>query len=208
MLLAAALALTATVTGSTSASALSSPPPTPEETATGEMTPAPGETTSPGEMTSPAPQGSPEGPGCSALEGALPGIADKPVASALGDVPDLSSLAEAVNQAGLADKLNQAEDITVFAPSNDAFDAIPQEAKDRVMADKEELTRILTYHVVEGRKAPADMEDVTLKTLEGGELTTKGSGEDLTINDAKVTCGNISTGNATVYVIDKVLMPQ
>lgn len=204
MLLAAALALTATVTGSTSVSALSSPPPTPEETATGEMTPSPGETTSPDEMTTPSPQG----PGCSALEGALAGIADKPVASALGDVPDLSSLAEAVNKAGLADKLNQAEDITVFAPSNDAFDAIPQDARDRVMADKEELTRILTYHVVEGRKAPADLEDVTLKTLEGGELTTKGSGEDLTINDAKVTCGNISTGNATVYVIDKVLMPQ
>ncbi|MFI7445070.1 fasciclin domain-containing protein [Nonomuraea indica] len=204
MLLAAALALTATVTGSTSVSALSSPPPTPEETATGEMTPSPGETTSPDEMTTPSPQG----PGCSALEGALSGIADKPVGSALGDVPDLSSLAEAVKQAGLADKLNQSEDITVFAPSNDAFDAIPQDARDRVMADKEELTRILSYHVVEGRKAPADLEDVTLKTMEGGELTTKGSGEDLTINDAKVTCGNISTRNATVYVIDKVLMPQ
>ncbi|MEU8107322.1 fasciclin domain-containing protein [Nonomuraea muscovyensis] len=201
MLLAAALALTATVAGSTSASALSSPPPSPEETATGEMTPSP-------DGASPSPQGSPVGPGCSTLEGALPGIADKPVASALADVPDLSSLAEAVKQAGLAEQLNEADDITVFAPSNDAFDAIPQDARDRVMADKEELTRILTYHVVEGRKAPADMEDITLKTLEGGELTVKGSGEDLTINDAKVTCGNISTGNATVYIIDKVLMPQ
>jgi uncharacterized surface protein with fasciclin (FAS1) repeats len=157
---------------------------------------------------SPSPEGSPFGAGCTAIENSLAGIADQPVGTAISEVPELSTLADAVEQAGLADRLNGAKDITVFAPNNAAFEAIPQERRDAVMADKQQLTELLNNHVVEGRNEPADLEDATLTTLGGSELTAKGSGEDLTINDAKVVCGNVPTKNATVYVIDKVLMPQ
>ena len=98
--------------------------------------------------------------------------------------------------------------VTVFAPSNEAFEAVPQEARDKIMADKEQLTKILDHHVVEGRKTPADLEDATLQTMGGGELTVKGTGDELAVNGAKLVCGDIPTSNATVYVIDKILMPE
>ncbi|TMR15689.1 fasciclin domain-containing protein [Nonomuraea turkmeniaca] len=203
MLLAAALALAATVTGAAGASA-ASPAPSPEISP-----PSPDISPPVPPDLSPSPEGSPFGAGCAAIENTFAGIAGQPVGTAISEVPDLSTLADAVEEAGLADRLNSAKDITVFAPNNEAFEAIPQERRDAVMADKEQLTRILSYHVVEGKKAPADLEDgTTLKTLQGRELTVKGSGDDLTINDAKVVCGNIPTSNATVYVIDKVLMPE
>ncbi|MGN9781042.1 fasciclin domain-containing protein [Nonomuraea sp. ZG12] len=180
LLLAAAMTLTATLT-TTSASA-SSP--------------------------APSPDASPFGPACSAIESSLAGIAEQPVGTAVSEVSELSTLADALEQAGLADKLNSAEELTVFAPTNEAFEAIPQETRDKLMADKQQLTEVLNNHVVEGKNEPADLEDATLTTLGGSELTAKGSGEDLTVNDAKVVCGNVPTKNATVYVIDKVLMPQ
>ncbi|WP_240777925.1 fasciclin domain-containing protein [Nonomuraea basaltis] len=178
--------------------------PAPEDSPA-DMSPAP-EDSPP--ATSPSPEGSPFGAGCAPIEGNLADLAKQPVGTALSGVSELSTLAEAVQQAGLAERLNSAKDITVFAPNNEAFEAIPQETRDKVMGDKNLLIKILTYHVVEGRKPPAELEDATLKTLEGGELTMKGSGEDLTVNDAKVVCGNIPTSNATVYIIDKVLTPQ
>lgn len=183
LLIAAALTLTATMAGANGASAAS---PTP----------------------SPAPEGSPFGPACAAIEGSLAGIADQPVATAATQVPELSTLADAVKRAGLVEKLNSAEDITVFAPTNDAFEAVPKETLDQLLADKEQLTNVLTYHVVEGKKAAADLADGTLTTMSGGALTVKGSGEDITVNDAKVVCGDVPTSNATVHIIDEVLMPE
>ena len=98
--------------------------------------------------------------------------------------------------------------ITVFAPTDDAFAKIPKKSMNAVMADKKTLTKILTYHVVPGQLTPDQLAG-THKTLEGEDLTVKGSGEDFTVGSggAKVLCGNIPTANATVYVIDSVLMP-
>ncbi|WP_333486581.1 fasciclin domain-containing protein [Nonomuraea corallina] len=182
-LLAAGLALTATVAGTTGAFAAS---------------PAP----------SPSPSQSLVGTGCSAIENKVSDLADQPVGTALGQVPELSALAEAVKQAGLADKLNSAEGITVFAPTNEAFEAVPQEQRDQLMSDKEQLTKILQYHVVEGKKAPDQLTEGPLTTLQGGDLTVEKSGESYTVNGATVACGNVQTRNATVYVIDQVLTPQ
>ncbi|MFC5813531.1 MULTISPECIES: fasciclin domain-containing protein [Nonomuraea] len=183
LLIAAAMTLAATVTGTAGAS-----------------------------VTSPAPQptngGSPSGPGCAAIEGSLKDIADKPVGTALTQVPELSTLAKAVEEAGLTEKLNSAEDITVFAPTNEAFQAVPKEQLDQLMANKEELTKVLQYHVVQGKHMAADLEGAPLTTLQGGDLTAKASGEEITVNDAKVVCADVPTRNATVQVIDKVLMPQ
>ena len=156
----------------------------------------------------------PFGPGCSSVPkdgaGSFDGMAKDPVATAASNNPALSTLVTAVKKAGLVDTLNNAKDITVFAPTNDAFDKIPKADLDKVLNDKAQLTKILTYHVV-GREddAATNWPTGSFKTLEGGSLTTSGSGESFKVNDsAKVVCGNVKTSNANVYIIDTVLMPK
>ncbi|MGW8365485.1 fasciclin domain-containing protein, partial [Streptomyces wedmorensis] len=92
---------------------------------------------------------------------------------------------------------------------NDAFAKIPKADLDKVLADKATLTKILTYHVVGQKLTPKQLENGSFETLQKGMITTKGSGEDYTVNDtAKVVCGNVKTANANVYIIDTVLMPK
>ena len=106
------------------------------------------------------------------------------------------------------DTLNSAPELTVFAPVNDAFAALPKATMDAAMADpKGLLTKVLTNHVVAGKIAP-DKIAGDHKTLGGGTITVAGSGEDFTVGEAKVICGNVQTANATVYIIDSVLMPK
>jgi uncharacterized surface protein with fasciclin (FAS1) repeats len=169
-------------------------------------TPAPAPTESPANATEPV------GPACASLPTSGPGspaaLADQPVASAAAQSPALSTLVAAVQQAGLVDTLNNAENITIFAPTNDAFAKIPAATLNEVLSDKKALTDILTYHVVGQRSAPADLESGSLTTLQGGSITTAKAGETYTANDARVLCGNVQTRNATVYLIDTVLMPK
>ena len=152
------------------------------------------------------------GAGCSSVPadgaGSFDGMATEPVATAASANPLLTTLVAAVGKAGLGDTLNSADGITVFAPTDDAFAAIPKKDLDAVLADKKTLTKILTYHVVPGQLAPDQLAG-THETLEGEDLTVDGSGEDFTVgaDGAQVLCGNIPTANATVYVIDSVLMP-
>jgi uncharacterized surface protein with fasciclin (FAS1) repeats len=153
------------------------------------------------------------GPGCAAVpedgEGSFQGMADDPVATAASNNPALSTLVTAVTEADLGDTLNSAEDITVFAPADDAFEKIPEEDLNALLEDQEQLSEVLTYHVVEGRQTPADLENGTFASLQGGEVTTEGSGEEFTVNgDSAVVCGNVRTANATVYIVDTVLMPS
>ncbi|WP_262059495.1 fasciclin domain-containing protein [Streptomyces sp. STR69] len=154
----------------------------------------------------------PFGTGCAAVPkdgaGSFDGMAQDPVATAASNNPALSTLVAAVKKAGLVDTLNNAQDITVFAPTNDAFAKIPKATLDKVLNDKAQLTKILTYHVVGQKLAPKDLENGSFDTLEKSKLTTSGSGESYTVNDsAKVVCGNVRTANANVYIIDTVLMP-
>lgn len=161
--------------------------------------------------SAPANATEPVGPACSSLPTSGPGspaaLADQPVASAAAQSPALSTLVAAVQQAGLVDTLNNAEDITIFAPTNDAFAKIPPATLNEVLADQQALTDILTYHVVGQRSTPADLESGSLTTLQGGTITTAKAGDTYTANDATVLCGNVQTRNATVYLIDTVLMP-
>ncbi|WP_413759296.1 fasciclin domain-containing protein [Streptomyces sp. MMBL 11-3] len=154
----------------------------------------------------------PFGPACSTVPkngaGSFDGMAKDPVATAASNNPALSTLVTAVKKAGLVDTLNNAKDITVFAPTNDAFAKIPKADLDKVLADKATLTKILTYHVVGQKLTPKDLENGSFDTLEKTKLTTSGSGESYKVNDsAKVVCGNVKTANANVYIIDTVLMP-
>jgi uncharacterized surface protein with fasciclin (FAS1) repeats len=154
------------------------------------------------------------GAGCAAVPtdatnpGSFQAMAQVPVATAASGNPLLSTLVTAVKQAGLVDSLNTAPAVTVFAPTNDAFAKIPAATLKKVLADKKTLTSILTYHVVAGKLAPAELAG-THKTLQGGELTVSGSGSDFKVDGkASVVCGNVQTANATVYIIDSVLMPK
>ncbi|GAA5206818.1 fasciclin domain-containing protein [Streptomyces thinghirensis] len=155
----------------------------------------------------------PFGPACSSVPkdgaGSFDGMAKDPVATAASNNPALSTLVTAVKKAGLVDTLNNAENITVFAPTNDAFAKIPKADLDKVLNDKAMLTDILTYHVVGQKLAPQDLENGSFETLQKSKLTTSGSDESYTVNDsAKVVCGHVETANANVYIIDTVLMPK
>ncbi len=153
------------------------------------------------------------GSGCASVPksgaGSFSGMSTAPVATAASANPVLSTLVTAVKQAGLVDTLNSAKDITVFAPANSAFAKIPAATLKSVLANKAELTKILTYHVASGRYTPAQLATgKPIKTLEGGTVTPAGSGTSFTVNGAHVVCGNVQTANATVYIIDTVMMPK
>ncbi|MFI8826124.1 fasciclin domain-containing protein [Streptomyces sp. NPDC053431] len=155
----------------------------------------------------------PFGPACAGVPkegaGSFDGMAKDPVATAASNNPALSTLVTAVGKAGLADTLNNAENITVFAPTNDAFAKIPKADLDKVLADKDMLTKILTYHVVGQKLTPKQLEKGSFETLQKGMITTTGSGESYKVDDtANVVCGNVRTANASVYIIDTVLMPK
>lgn len=156
------------------------------------------------------------GEGCAAIPtdeadpGSFAGMATEPVATAASGNPLLKTLVAAVTEAGLVDTLNSAEGITVFAPTDDAFAKIPPKTLKKVLADKATLTAILTHHVVPETLTPDNLAG-TFETLNKDELTVEGEGDAFTADSeemANVICGNITTANAKVYVIDTVMMPQ
>ena len=134
-------------------------------------------------------------------------MADDPVATAASNNPLLKTLVAAVTEAGLVDTLNSAEALTVFAPTDDAFAQIPKKDLNALLKDKEALTTVLTHHVIGERLSPEDVAG-ELETLAGDTIMVEGSGEDFTAEGAAVVCGNVQTANATVYVIDQVMMPK
>ena len=157
------------------------------------------------------------GPGCAQVptegEGSVTGMIDDPVATAASNNPLLTKLVKAVGVAGLADTLNKPEPgYTVFAPADPAFDAIPPDQLDALLNDpaqKQKLTDILTYHVVPKRMTAEEVAKAgTLDTVQGGQIKVEGEGEGMKVNGANVLCGNVPTANATVFVIDQVMMPQ
>ncbi|MGD9531779.1 MAG: fasciclin domain-containing protein [Pseudonocardia sp.] len=163
------------------------------------------------------------GPACSQLpQGDAPGSLDsmgpQPVAGAASTNPLLTTLVTAVGKVdGLADTLNSQQAITVFAPYNGAFDEVRSAMGDRafndLLADRTELGGLLSYHVVPQRYDSDGLVAAgTVTALAGGQIRISGTADAPTITDGKgntasVLCGNIPTSNATVFVIDKVLMP-
>jgi uncharacterized surface protein with fasciclin (FAS1) repeats len=146
----------------------------------------------------------PEGPG------SVAGMAADPVTVAASNNPMLSTLTQALSgqlnpDVNLVDTLNGAE-FTVFAPTNDAFAKIDPATLEALKTDDELLTNILTYHVVPGQAAPDQVAGEHV-TVQGAPVTVTGAGNDLKVNDAGLVCGGVMTANATVYMIDTVLMP-
>jgi len=139
------------------------------------------------------------------------GMSMDPVATAASNNPMLKTLTQAVSgqlnpNVNLVDTLNGAPSLTVFAPTDAAFAKLDPATIDRLKTDSDPLTSILTYHVVDGQASP-DQVVGTRKSMEGGEVTVTGKGNDLKVNNASVVCGGVKTANATVYMIDTVLMP-
>jgi len=152
------------------------------------------------------------GSGCASVPksgaGSFTGMATAPVATAASANPLLSTLVAAVKAAGLVDTLNSASNITVFAPDNAAFAKIPAATLKGILANKAELTKILTYHVASGRYTAAQLASgAKIKTLEGGTVTPAMMAGSYSVNGASVVCGNVQTANATVYIINTVLTP-
>ncbi len=156
----------------------------------------------------------PFGPACSSVpttgKGSFDGMSQDPVATAASNNPALSTLVTAVKAAGLVDTLNTTEDITVFAPANSAFEAMDQATLKKALGDpKGLLTDVLTAHVVAGRLSPDQLAGEHQTLNKSQPITVTGSGESFTVNgEAMVVCGNVQTANATVYIIDKVLLPK
>ncbi|MHA7617873.1 fasciclin domain-containing protein [Cellulosimicrobium cellulans] len=157
------------------------------------------------------------GPGCAAYAeqvpdgaGSITGMSTDPVAVAASNNPLLTTLTAAVSgelnpDVNLVDTLNGGE-FTVFAPVDDAFAKIDAATLESLKTDSDTLTKILTYHVVPGQLTP-DQVVGEHGTVEGGTVEVTGSGDELMVNDAAVVCGGVMTQNATVYLVDSVLMP-
>ncbi|WP_343970048.1 fasciclin domain-containing protein [Kribbella koreensis] len=157
------------------------------------------------------------GPGCADYAkanptgaGSVDGMAAAPVATAASGNPLLKTLVASVSgklnpKVDLVSTLNGGE-FTVFAPVDSAFAKIPAATINTLKTNSALLTKILTYHVVAGQLDPAAVVGKQT-TVEKGSLTVTGSGDNLMVNNAKVICGGVKTANATVYLIDTVLMP-
>ncbi|MER7193874.1 fasciclin domain-containing protein [Streptomyces flaveolus] len=166
------------------------------------------------DTASPAPSGEqPFGPGCSMLpqsgNGSAAQMAHENITTAVDNNPNLSMLADAIKKTDLANTLHGLKDSTVFVPTNDAFNKLGAAKRDALLNDSAQLKKVLTYHVVEHKKiTKAELPHGTFTTLEGSTLTTAGSGDSFKVNGSvPIACGNIPTKNATVYIIDGVLVP-
>ncbi len=160
---------------------------------------------------------SPVGPGCADYAkqvptgpGSVAGMATEPVTVAASNNPLLTTLTAAVSgklnpDVNLVDTLDGGQ-FTVFAPVDAAFAKVDPGTIDKLKVDAPLLSSVLTYHVVPGQVGPHDIVG-THTTVQGAPLTVTGSPDDLKVDGVSVVCGGVHTANATVYLIDTVLMP-
>lgn len=158
------------------------------------------------------------GTGCAAYaeevpdgEGSVEGMAEDPVAVAASNNPMLTTLTSAVSgelnpDVDLVDTLN-GDEFTVIAPVDDAFAEIPEDDLNALAEDSDALTDVLTYHVIPGQLSPDEIVGEH-ETVQGDMVTVEGMGEEMMFDDAGLVCGGVQTANATVYMVDGVLMPS
>ena len=188
---------------------------TSESTTTTSTTSAPATTTTSEEAE--AATAAPVGPGCAQYAeqvpsgpGSLESMATEPLTVDASNSPLLTTLTAAVSgqlnpEVDLTGILDGGE-FTLFAPVDSAFAALDPATVESLKTDSATLNTILTYHALPGRIAPDDIAG-TFATVEGSDVTVTRDGDDITVNEASVICGGVQTANATVYLIDQVLMP-
>jgi uncharacterized surface protein with fasciclin (FAS1) repeats len=129
------------------------------------------------------------------------------IADTAARTPQLSTLSRLLGEAGLADTLRGAGPFTVFAPTDEAFKALPAATLQQLAADKERLRAVLTYHVVPGRTLAADIKTGNVKTVNGAEVQLSRAGTFATFDEAVVTAADVPVTNGVVHIIDKVILP-
>ena len=141
----------------------------------------------------------------------LSGCATTPTPTTIADTaartPQLSTLTKLLNDAGLADTLRGAGPFTVFAPSDEAFKAVPAKTMAELAANKELLKSVLSYHLLAGKVTAADAKNGNLKSVQGADLAVSKAGSFVTVEDAVVTEADVAASNGVLHIIDKVLMP-
>jgi uncharacterized surface protein with fasciclin (FAS1) repeats len=146
-----------------------------------------------------------------AFAGSLVGCATQSgptnVAATIDNTASLSTLSSLVAKAGLTDTLKTGGPFTVFAPSNDAFKAVPAKTMDELAKDPEKLKAVLTYHVVSGKVMAADVKNSNAKTLNGASVALSKAGEFVTIEGGMVTQADVAATNGVVHIVDTVLIP-
>ncbi|QEN15068.1 fasciclin domain-containing protein [Mycolicibacterium sp. ELW1] len=187
------------------------------ESSSSSTSPAATTTTTTTTSAAAAPAGTLVGPGCASYAeqvptgpGSVSGMSKDPVTVAASNNPLLKTLTSALSgklnpNVNLVQTLDSGQ-FTVFAPTDDAFAKLDPATVEKLKTDSNLLTSILTYHVVPAQASPAQVVGQH-KTVQGAEVTVTGSGDALKVNDANVVCGGVQTANATVYLIDTVLMP-
>jgi uncharacterized surface protein with fasciclin (FAS1) repeats len=124
------------------------------------------------------------------------------------DNGNFKTLAAALQKAGLVDTLKGKGPFTVFAPTDAAFAKIPKDQLDALLADKDKLTKVLTYHVVPGQVMAADVKPGAVKTVQGSSATISSYGGSVKIDNATVTATDVRADNGVIHVIDTVIMPK
>lgn len=119
-----------------------------------------------------------------------------------------NTLATALKSAGLVETLKGPGPYTVFAPTDQAFAAIPKSDLDALLKDKAKLTAVLTYHVVPGKVMAKDVKPGAVKTVQGGSLTVKSEGGKVMVDNATVIKTDIVADNGVMHVIDRVVLPK
>ncbi len=122
---------------------------------------------------------------------------------------NFNTLVTAVQAAGLVDTLKGEGPFTVFAPTDEAFAKLPKDQLDALLADKDALTKVLTYHVVSGKIMSGDIAGKTMNvaTVEGSDIKVNAK-SGVMINDANVVKADIATSNGVIHVIDSVILPN
>ena len=131
----------------------------------------------------------------------------KNVVQVIGTDPNLSTLSKLINDAGLSDTLSGAGPFTVFAPTNEAFKAVPAKTMSDLASNKEMLKQVLTYHVVPAKAGSSDVKAGNVKTINGADVAVAKTATFVTVDEALVTGADLTATNGVVHVIDRVLLP-
>lgn len=124
-----------------------------------------------------------------------------------GQKSELSTFVKLVQQAGLSSAVNAAG-VTVFAPTNDAFKAVPAETLDKLAKDPEQLKAVLSYHVLPNQLSSTAIDGSTsIATLHGAKVNVSKAGDMVVVDDSLVTQADIAADNGVIHEIDRVLMP-
>lgn len=146
-----------------------------------------------------------------ALAASMVGCATRPapvnLADTIASTPSLSTLNGLVNQAGLSETLKTSGPFTVFAPTNDAFKAVPAKTMDDWAQHPQKLKAVLSYHVIASKTLAADVKNSDVKTLNGANVALSKAGDFVTIENAAVTQADLAATNGVLHLVDTVLIP-